>query len=301
MDLTSHLLLTFHLNSSVVERARFCGHWNLDTSGSGHAAFHVLAGGQCWLHRVDGAGPMLLNAGDVLILPRDAPHVLSDSFDTTGHSTTDIRPLGDGSSEGTDLICGFFRFDDRVANPLLEALPDYLIVRSREPGNEAMRRAIDWLVTEAAESQPGVNAVLDRLSDAIFILAIRVYLRSGVQTGLAAALADPAVNRALQLLHESPERKWNLKVLSREVAVSRSALMQRFSGAVGESPMAYLTRWRIKLAARWLREGMSVAEVAERCGYSSEAGFAKAYKRHAGRGPGAQRRRRDHPRPQRGT
>ena len=262
----------------------------MDTSGSGQAVFHVVAGGQCWLHGMDAPSPTPLFPGDLLILPRDTPHELSDSEIPAGQPPTDVRPLGDESAEGTDLLCGYFQFDDQVANPLLDALPDFLIIRQDAPGNEGMRRLIDLLVKEAADSEPGVEAVLERLSDALFIQAIRAYLRASESKGLAAALADSAVHRALQLMHGHPERGWKLASLARAAALSRSTLVQRFTGAMGEPPMVYLAKWRMKLAVRWLREGHTVAEVAERCGYGSEAGFAKAFKRHAGLGPGAARR-----------
>jgi AraC-like DNA-binding protein len=289
MDLISNLLRTFHLNSNVFKHARFCGQWSLDTTGSGYAGFHLVADGQCWLHRPDGTEPMLLRSGDLLILPRDAPHVLSDSPVAHPGAAADMRPLGDRSVAGTDIVCGFFQFDDDVANPLLDVLPDYLVIHSDAPGTGAMRRIVELLVSEAAEATPGVDAVLDRLSDALFIQAIRAYLRTATGTGLAAALADPAVHAALRLMHESPGRDWTMAALARDVAVSRSSFAQRFAAALGEPPMAYLARWRMTLARRLLREWMTVAEVAERCGYESEAGFAKAFKRVTGTGPGAVR------------
>ncbi|MBI3994212.1 MAG: AraC family transcriptional regulator [Candidatus Lambdaproteobacteria bacterium] len=290
VDLISSLLRTFHLNSNVFKHARFCGQWSLDTTGSGQAAFHLVASGDCWLHRPDDMEPTALHAGDLLILPRDAPHLLSDSTAPPSGSHPDVRPFGDRAAEGTDIVCGYFGFDEGTANPLLDALPDYLIVPGSAPGNEAMRRVVALLVAEAADAAPGVDAVLDRLSDALFILAMRAFLRSETGTGLAAALADPAVHRTLQLMHEAPGRDWTLEELARQAAVSRSGLVQRFSATMGEPPMAYLGRWRMTLARRWLQAGLSVADVAERCGYASETGFAKAFKRVTGAGPGSIRR-----------
>lgn len=290
MDLISSLLRTFHLNSNVFKHARFCGQWSLDTTGSGYAGFHLVAEGQCWLHRADGTEPTPLRTGDLLILPRDAPHVLSDSPAKLSGPAKDVRPLGDRSAEGTDIVCGFFQFDDDAANPLLDALPDYLVIHSDAPGTEAMRCIVALLVSEAAEGAPGVAAVLDRLSDALFIQALRAFLRTDTESGLGAALADPAIHAALRLMHESPGRDWTLVALAKEVAVSRSSFAQRFVAALGEPPMAYLARWRMTLARRLLRDGMTVSEVAERCGYDSEAGFAKAFKRVTGVGPGAARR-----------
>jgi len=290
MDLISTLLRTFHLSSNVFKHARFCGQWSLDTTGSGYAGFHLVADGQCWLHRPDGGEATPLRAGDLLILPRDSPHELSDSPTAPSAPAADVRPLGDRSAMGTDIVCGYFQFDDDVANPLLDALPDYLVIHSDAPGTEAMRRIVELLVSEAEQAAPGVDAVLERLSDALFIQAIRAFLRTGTESGLAAALADSAVHAALRLMHEAPGRDWTLATLAREVAVSRSSFAQRFAAALGEPPMAYLARWRMTLARRWLRDGIPVAEISERCGYDSEAGFAKAFKRVTGAGPGSVRR-----------
>lgn len=291
MDFISTLLSAFHLNSSVFKHGRFCGRWSLDTTGSGHAAFHLIAGGECWLHRPDGTAPARLNVGDLLILPRDAAHVLSDSPAPPQQGAPDVRPLGDRSVAGTDILCGYFQFDRGLPNPLLDALPEYLVIASGAPGNEAMRRIVELLVQEASEGRPGGGAILDRLSDVLFIQAIRHHLlRPESDSRLARAIADPIVHRALQLMHEFPGRDWTLAMLAREVAASRAALAQHFSVAMGEPPMAYLLSWRMSLATQWLREGRTAADVAERCGYRSEAGFAKAFKRHVGLGPGAMRR-----------
>lgn len=292
MDFVSTLLSTFHLNSSVFKHGRFCGRWSLDTTGSGHAAFHLIAAGEGWLHRPDGTAPTRLSAGDLLILPRDASHVLSDSPAPPRQGAPDVRPMGDRSAIGTDILCGYFQFDRGLPNPLLDALPEYLVIASGAPGHEAMRRIVELLVQEASEGRPGGGAVLDRLSDVLFIQAIRHHLlRPESDSGLARAIADPVVHRALQLMHEFPGRDWTLAMLARDVAASRAALAQHFSAVMAEPPMAYLLSWRMSLATQWLRQGQTVADVAERCGYRSEAGFAKAFKRHVGLGPGAMRRK----------
>jgi AraC-like DNA-binding protein len=291
MDFISTLLDTFHLNSSVFKHGRFCGSWSLDTTGSGHAAFHLIAGGACWLHRPDITLPIELHDGDLLILPRDAPHVLSPASSPPKRSAAEVHRLGDRSFDGTDIVCGYFQIDRDLPNPLIDALPDYLVIDAGAPGNDAMRRVVDLLVQEASEARVGSGAILNRLSDVLFTQVIRHHLlRQGSDSRLAKAIGDPIVNRTLQLMHEFPGREWTLPALAREAAVSRAALAQHFSAVMGETPMAYLLAWRMSLATRWLREGQTVAGVAERCGYLSDVGFAKAYKRRVGTGPGEVRR-----------
>ncbi|MDZ7810045.1 MAG: AraC family transcriptional regulator [Arhodomonas sp.] len=201
-------------------------------------------------------------------------------------------PLGDTESGGTGIICGYFVFDEGASNPVLDALPEYVLLRAEEvTGHDTLRTLVGLLVEESTASLPGSDAMVDRLSDALFIQVVREYLRKHPrESALGAALADPAVHRALQCIHSQPAHRWELQSLAREAAVSRSALVQRFTAAMGCAPMRYLSQWRLKLAHRLLREGESVAEVAEQVGYRTEAGFSKAFKRHFGRGPGAVRR-----------
>ncbi|WP_435101848.1 AraC family transcriptional regulator [Arhodomonas sp. AD133] len=292
MDLISQLLYTFHLNARVSVRAQFCGRWNLDHETTGQASFHLVASGQCWLHRYDGGEPMALGAGDLLILPRDAPHVLSDSAVRGDAPPPEFLPLDDEREDGAGVVCGHFRFEQGGSNPLLDALPDYLLIHtSTAVGGSALRGIAELLVDEARSGAPGFEAVVDRLSDALFIKALRWYLDNNRdQPGLAAAVSDPAIHHALQLIHDSPQTAWTVALLARAVAMSRTAFVARFGALMGEPPMTYVNRWRMLLAYRWLREGETVAAVAEHCGYATEAGFSKAFTRHYGLGPGAVRR-----------
>lgn len=292
MDLVSHLLNTFHLNASVSVRARFCGQWRLEHPYTGQASFHLVVAGQCWLHQLDGDRSTQLTAGDLLILPRDAPHRLSDAKALSTDRPPEFLALSTVREEDTGIVCGRFEFDHRAPNPLLDALPDYLLIhtRSSETGH-LIRQLVDLLVAEAKNEAPGFEAILDRLADTLFIHALREYLsQHRDRQGLAAAVADSRIHRALHLIHEHPEARWTVLQLARHVAMSRSAFVQRFTLLMGEAPMTYVTRWRMHLAYRWLSNREAVATVADYCGYATEAGFSKAFKRVYGVGPGAIRR-----------
>lgn len=294
MDLISSLLRTFHLNATVFERSRFCGSWSLDHAGRHQASFHLLVSGHCWLDPLDGSEPMRLEEGDLLVLPRDAPHRLSDQPRSAPAQPPRRAPLGDAGAGGTGIVCGYFVFDEGASNPVLDALPDYLLLRAAEvAGAEGLRALVELLVAESASTAPGSDAMVDRLSDALFIQVVRQYFQANPEgSALAAALADPAIHRALQCFHAEPARDWDLESVARAAAVSRSGLVKRFTDIMGLPPMQYLQQWRLQLAYRLLREGRSVAAVSEACGYRTEAGFAKAFKRHFGYGPGAVRRQR---------
>ena len=291
MDAISAILDAFHLNASVFERARFCGHWALAHHGGEQASFHLVTDGRCWLDRLDGGEPLALDAGDLLVMPRDAPHRLGPERDIGPEREPERRPLA-GSTGGPGLVCGYFGFDEGLRNPILDALPDYLLIRAADgAGDRALHALVELIVAEAARDEPGTEAMINRLSDALFIEAVRHYLATAeAPGGLFAGLADPLVGRALRALHAEPEAAWTLEGLARAAASSRSVLTERFAATLGTAPMTYLFQWRMQLARRRLREGEPVARVAERCGYATEAGFSKAFSRHFGTGPGAVRR-----------
>lgn len=298
MDLISSLLKSFHLDATVFERSRLCGHWRLDHPGREQASFHLIASGRCWLDRLDGTTPLALEEGDLLILPRDAPHHLSDAPEPHSTAAEPRRAdLADTEAGGTGIVCGYFVFDEGTSNPILDALPEYVLIRAAEIGlSHSLRGIVDLLVEEAATQRHGSEAMIDRLSDALFIQVVRHYLEHHPEAStLGAALADPAVHRALQCLHESPERDWELSTLASAAAVSRSTLVTRFQAIMGVPPMRYLQHWRLRMAHRLLREGHSVGEACRRCGYVTEAGFSKAFKRHFGTSPGAVRCHTAHP------
>ena len=297
MDTISSILDSFHLKASVFERARFCGHWAMTHEGGGHACFHLVASGQCWLDRLDGREAMALAAGDLLVMPRDAPHRLGPAPRIGADREPERCALADDEAgPGPGLVCGYFGFAEGTTNPILDALPDYLLIRGSEvAASESLRGVVDLLVREAGRDAVGTAAMINHLSDALFIEVLRHYLQTTEQpTGLLAALGDPVVQRALHLIHARPGEGWSLERLAREVAASRSSLAERFAAHLGVGPMTYLFRWRMQLARRRLANGETVARVAGDCGYASESGFSKAFARYYGHGPGAARRLRVH-------
>jgi AraC-like DNA-binding protein len=148
-------------------------------------------------------------------------------------------------------------------------------------------------VSESGRARPGAENVLARLSELMFVEAVRRYLETlpPTETGWLAGLRDPVVGQALAELHGQPRERWTVEGLARVVGVSRSVLAERFTALLGQPPMQYLALWRMQLASRRLIEGATVAEVATAVGYESEAAFSRAFKRFVGISPGAARRR----------
>jgi AraC-like DNA-binding protein len=268
-------------------------------------SYHVVARGECWGH-VLGEPPRRLLAGDVIVFPHGDPHVMSSAPGMRG--TPDLtlyRPPADGRLPFTlsmgsarpnpaRLVCGFLGCDARPFNPLLAALPPAMHVS--DDGSSAIGLLVRMAIAESEQVRLGAECMLDRLSELMFVDVVRRYLETlpADRTGWLAGLRDPFVGRALGALHGTPARPWTLESLAREVGLSRSALAERFTEYVGQPPMQYLTNWRMQLAANHLMSGHdSVAEVADRVGYESEAAFSRAFKKIVGVPPGQWRKHRD--------
>ncbi|MCM2314950.1 MAG: AraC family transcriptional regulator, partial [Thermoanaerobaculia bacterium] len=238
--------------------------------------YHLIARGNGWGHTVGGE-PIRLREGDLLVFPQGDPHVLSSSpgmrerpdMSFFGRLSTS-RPLvyehGGGGTERTRIVCCFLGCDERPFNPLLAALPSVIHLSANAP-----RATTGWLgtlmgiaVSESGKERLGGENVLARLSELMFVEAIRRYLETLplAETGWLAGLRDHVVGQALAALHAAPEKAWTVDLLARAVGVSRSVLAERFASMVGQPPMQDLTLWRLQLASRLLARGEQVAAVA---------------------------------------
>jgi AraC-like DNA-binding protein len=186
------------------------------------------------------------------------------------------------------------RLEHPAARSLVAALPDAIHFEAvTAPDVERIHATLSLIAAETARPRPGGEAVITRLADVLVIQAIRVWMETdpAARTGWLGAMRDRQIGRALALIHADPTRAWTVAALAREVAMSRSGFAARFTTLVGEPAMQYLTRVRMQVAVTALRdEGASVAELAGRLGYRSQAAFARAFKRVVGVGPGAIKR-----------
>jgi AraC-like DNA-binding protein len=265
--------------------------------------YHVITTGTCWGGLLDGP-PVRLEAGDLIVFPQGDPHVLSsapgmrDAPDIGRYRGARELPLPislsmhGGGRESAGFICGFLGCDSEPFNPLLASLPRMIHWRSGET-NSTLRALMDLALLESRSRRAGSESVLSRLSELLFVEVVRGYLSTlpTESTGWLAGLRDESVGRALQKLHERPTHAWTLKELAKMVGVSRSLLAARFAHLVGTPPMQYLSEWRIQLAASELRTTQaSLAEIAARVGYGSEAALSRAFKRSLGISPTQYRR-----------
>lgn len=294
----------------------------LKLPGGSVTPFHVIVDGHCWV-TVDDLPPMRIGSGDVIVFPRCDQHVMASGLDVAPVPIADVyrHPSDDqithmaygGGGTPARFVCGYLHFDHRFS-PLLDSLPPVLCIRSRDDAIvlETLDRSgtsehvidqpheVDWwkaslryLVGETLHPGAGNHAVLGRMAESLFIEVVRWRLRYTDQgsSGWLAGLHDPQVGRVLRLLHTRPEYPWTVEELAREAAMSRAALAQRFVALVGQSPIEYLTEWRMHVARHLLEESqLGLGEIAERVGYASEAAFSRAFRRTTGLPPGTWRR-----------
>lgn len=287
-DLLSDILGTYQLRAVVIDMPRLCGDWQLGTSGTKRAAFHWLGQGSGWLHMKNLDRPQPLGAGDLVVFPHDAWHMISGEPLLRGLETHEVM---EGSGPITTMVCGYFDFLSGSRNALVDALPE-LILLKRDEGGEALRKLGELLLDEAHRPAIGRQALLNKLSDALFVLVLRHYVAHAQEPrGLIAALADPRIRRVLGALHREPQRDWTLEAMARLALMSRTAFAQRFAALVGQTPVQYLTHHRMMLALKWLQdEFCAVKDIAGRLGYETEAAFRRAFKRVHGVGPGQLRK-----------
>lgn len=292
MDALNQLLATFRLKTDVINNAQYCGDWAIDTSGTGKASFHVISHADCYIRSDDLNEVMNLEKGDCVLFPRDSKHLLSNVAEckVPSNQQSAVSYENGLQEDGVGLICGYFHFKQNAAAALLDVLPDAVVIR-RKQAQANIATLMDLMIRESLQTHPGTEAVVDRLAEALFVIILKEHVRtSDKETGLAAALRDRKIHKALVGMQAEPEAKWSVEKLAELAAMSRSSFAERFKALLGESPMEYLTRWRMQIAYNLLdEESLTVLEVAGRCGYESEAAFAKAFKRVIGVGPGAVR------------
>ncbi len=286
-DLLSFLLGAYQLRAGVLSAPSLCSAWQFGTAGMRQATFHYVASGPCWLHTRH-APPVALDAGSLVMFPHDAWHLLSAQPTFDGE---EMRPIMTGDGPYTSLLCGYFEFLAGRFNPVVEALPEIIVVPAAEAAGN-LSTVVRMLMDEARNDGIGTSSVLNKLADTLFVMGVRHHLRQCTDPkGLLAGLADPGLRRALDVIHRRASENWTLEALAREAGMSRTTFAQRFSEFVGSTPNEYLTRWRMTQAELILRDpGMSVAHAAGQVGYEDESAFRKAFKRVHGQAPGALRR-----------
>lgn len=234
-----------------------------------------------------------LQEGDFALIPLGKGHLLSDGSKTKPtplfqlpihiapgrFETLNLK----GNKDECKLICGAVTFTHPLTQRLISMLPSILVVRSDEPNIGHVVKTLDELILNEVQSNDiGTNGVTARLADLLVITAIRNYLNSDIEMTQSyfGALNDPRISKAIKLVHETPSKHWSLSQLAQEVGMSRTNFANQFKELVGQSPISYLTEWRMSLAYSALKQTKdTILSIALEFGYQSEASFSRAFKR----------------------
>jgi AraC-like DNA-binding protein len=299
MDVLESVLSVTRMGTTVVAQAELVPPWGLEIDPLAEAHVHVVQRGSCWLRTTADPHHLHLGSGDVVLIRGGVAHSICDDLKTPPAPHQQVleampRRLAalpkSRAHETTLVLCAKYLFRGTGTHPLTSLLPPLI----RLPADEAKQHVqlqllLQLLHHEAADAGSGTELVIPRLVDSLLVFVVRAWLTRQPLTagGWFAALRDPQISKALALMHERPELAWSLEDLARQVGQSRATFARRFLELVGETPVAYLTSWRMCLATKLLTDTpLSLEEIAPRVGYQTAAAFSRAFRRSLGSSPG---------------
>ena len=314
MDPLSDVLRSMRLTGGIFLEGEFTAPWSIvsrvepaDCAPFGHVprniiAYHYVEEGELQL-RLDGHPAVTILPGEIVLLPRNDPHVLASGPDIPAADSHGLilpapdgglaRIVHGGGGARTRIVCGYLG-NETPGDTLLSFLPPVLRLDVPEdPTGEWIESTFRFAAAALAGGGERSAVVLGRLAELLFEEAVHRYVAAlpEGEKGWLAALRDPVVGRALALLHGRLDRPWTTEGLASEVGLSRSAFASRFTALVGDPPMRYLAKWRMQLAARRLSDTRDpIARIAFDAGYESEAAFNRAFKRSFGVPPATWRK-----------
>ena len=300
MDPLNDLLSGLRIRSANFTRMDALAPWGVRSPGERGVNFVLLVRGSAILTTPDSPRPVALRGGDVFMLLDETPYRLYDDAASALIDCVEVEKLrvghhirigGDGAL--TTFISGAFDLDALDGGPLLRALPPLLHLALDGHRSVAFQSVLEMLAVETESPGMGSGAVVSRLFELLFVHAIRAYSTQpgGPTGGWLGAIADRHLGRALQAMHGAPAEDWTVESLARTAGMSRSGFAARFKAVVGQSPVDYLTQWRMHCAARLLQQGnVALADVARQVGYESVAAFNRVFRRETAMTPGAFRK-----------
>jgi len=246
------------------------------------------------------ARTLQLGAGDCVLFTHGSAHWIADNPNSDRIASAAAvaayqkgEAVFDGSEVSTRLLCGRFHFDTRIQHPLITTLPSSIrIVSAQNTERSWFQQSANLIGNELQQCRPGIDVLIDRICETLLIQILRGHSAlQNNQPGFLSALHDPVLSHALQCIHNQLSYNWTVENLAAQCNVSRSTFANRFQQKTGIAPIAYLTLWRMQNALCLLRDTpLSLAQIAEHLGYSSDMALAKAFKRFYGEAPGALRK-----------
>lgn len=307
MDCLSDALNRVRFKSYIHCNSEFTAPWGLRMPGfEDHAAFLVMLRGGSLVSFEDSATTYSLAAGEVMLLPRGSGCIIQDQASSEIVDFLKVQtgtpPRGEiwhygGGGALTSILMGCFEFDMHIKNPLIESLPGVIYLKGDQLRSEPwLDTTLRFLASETANNRPGSDILIGRLTDMFFIQVVRAFMMQHKDcdktTGFLKGLSDPEIGHALRLIHETPSAPWTVATLAKQVGLSRTAFAVKFAQILNQTPIDYLTAWRMQEAVSLMEKGEeSTSAISSAVGYLSEAAFAKAFKREVGEAPGAFRRK----------
>jgi len=319
MDVLADILRWLRVEGGRFVRTEMFSPWGMLIPEADAACFHIVEKGDCFLLLGDNE-PRALTSGDVVILPNGARHALVNSIDeaprpfierfrgpekiVTGDYSSNYyssTPSEGGEDEERLSVkwSGGFSFAEKMDHPMLSVLPPLIFVGEKERKDVPwLDRTIQFLMYESSEGEQGSDMMIERLLDMLLIQSIRSWITRQIDCpkctsgGWLGALRDDSIRHSLGLIHKYPEKPWTVETLGKEVGMSRSVFSNRFRALVGDTPLHYLTQWRMRVATRLLQKQdyRGLFDVALQVGYDSEISFSRAFKRYFKVSPGTWRR-----------
>jgi len=298
MDALSGVLESAKLKTVVYPKFSFTSSWGIEMEQDSRSQFWRLLKGSCYL-RVPGEKAIKMNVGDVVCIPHGSKHLISDKSNTScvpaaqfGKAYHSGKPLFQGKDEETILMGGHFEFTPSVQHPFIKSLPKVIHINPTKELNLWLEQAALMMNEEISSEKIGSKLILGRLVDILFVLIIRAYIEQvDIKEGFLMALKDNRISNSLKSMHESPEKDWTLNQLAVTAGMSRSLYCREFKKLVGETPLSYLTNWRILKSKEILSESKeNISEIASKVGYQSEAAFNRLFKSKVGETPASYRR-----------
>jgi len=300
MDALSSVLDIIAMKGGVYFNCFLAGRWGMEVQAKQLAEFHIVSRGHCWLRMYDRAADLQLQTGDIVFFPHGHAHAILSHPDSPmqnataflKHAMPDFGPLVIGSAEEaqTELLCGYFDFQNCPNHLFLSALPS--LIHIRNPADQELcwlTQIIAMLGYETSNQLQGRTAIVQHLVEVMFAHLIRAYVRQNNSDAcILKAMADQKIGKCLNAIHQDVASAWTIEQLAQISGMSRTAFISRFQQLSGFNPGDYLTQLRMLKAQRLLPLSDSgLVDIAIQVGYQSEAAFSKAFKRFAGISPGA--------------
>jgi len=314
LDPITDIFRTLHVTAFGQHRLEATAPWGLMQEGQSEekvtpfgkkisltnlAHFAMLSRGNCWLSVEGIAEPIPLTGGDCILLTWGTSFVLRDSLRTrpkrsfreiAARDGSNVAHYGGGGAP-TTIVCGSLSFDRASLKPISQLLPSFILIKADQAQALALHNTMQALASEMAEQAPGSEVVATRLAEVLFIQALRAHIASGVgwrNKGWLRAIFDPHLGTAMSAIHDSVNAPWTVESLAEAAGMSRSAFAARFKELLGQTPLEYVTEWRMQKAMQFLEQrDKKLIDVARLVGYESDAAFSKAFKRVVGANPGA--------------